>query len=117
LQSARPPRRSPLRSATGQDVQHVPDRLLAIGKFRQGQVALHLITIPTTFSLFDDVSAICQIGHYGVRVSLRDAEVRCDLAQTNIRILRDAKNCAAVVRQEAPSGHSTTIPYYIEIGC
>ena len=111
--STRIPFQLPLRWTTSQDLQHVPDRPPAIGKFRQGQVALHLVAIPATFSLLDDIAGIRQIGDDGVRVPLGDTEVSCDLAQANIRILGDAEQCPAVVGEEAPVSHRCKVPDFL----
>lgn len=96
-----------------QHVQDVPNRLLTIGKLRQRQLGLHLVAVSPTFSLLHDVAGIRQIGHDGVCVSLGDTEVRCDLAQPNIGILRDAEQGPAVVGEEAPIGHLEKVPEYL----
>ena len=42
--------RFPLRPATRQNIQDIPNRLFTIGKLRQGQMALNLIPVATAFS-------------------------------------------------------------------
>jgi hypothetical protein len=88
-----------------QDLQHISDRASLIGQFRQGQVTLNLIAIPATVSLLDDISGIGQISHDGVRVSLGNAEVRGEISQADVRILRDAEQRPTVVGEEAPISH------------
>jgi len=88
-----------------QDVQHIPDRPSLIGQFRQGHVTLHLIAIPATVSLLDDITGIGQISHDGVRVSLGNAELRGQISQADVRILRDAEQRPTVVGEEAPISH------------
>lgn len=100
----------PLGATTDQNVQHVPDRLLAIGELRQGQVALHLVAISATLSLLDDIAGFGQIADDGVRVALGDPEIRSDVAQANLWILGDTEERSAMVGEEAPVGHEKKIP-------
>jgi hypothetical protein len=107
--SAGGPGRLPLRSAARQHVQDFSDRPGTIGKFGYGQVVLDLVAIPPPLSLLEDVPGFGEIRDNGVRVSLCDAEVGPDLAQADIRILRDAQQCPAVVGEQGPVGHWTKV--------
>jgi hypothetical protein len=101
-----PPLCLPFRSATRQNIQYLPDRLLTIWELRQRQLVLDLITIATTLSLLDDVTSVGQIGDDGVGVSLRYAKVGRDVTQAYFRIVGDAQQSPTVVGEEAPVSHT-----------
>jgi hypothetical protein len=111
------PCRLPFHSATRQNVQYIPDRLLTISEFRQRQVALHLIAIATTFSLLDDVAGVCQIVDDGVGVPFGDAEIGRNVAQTYFRIVSDREQNSTVVGEKAPVTHQAKITEFMEIYC
>jgi hypothetical protein len=100
-----PPLCLPFGSATRQNIQNLPNRLLAIGEFRQRQLLLHLIAIAATLPLLDDVTGFGQIGDDGVGVSLRDAKIGRNVAQAYFRIVGDTQQSPTVVGEEAPIGH------------
>jgi hypothetical protein len=95
----------PFRSTTRQNIQYLPNRLLTIGEFRQGQLVLYLIAIAATLSLLDDVTGVGQIGDDGVGMSLRYAKIGRDVAQAYFRIVGDTQQSPTVVGEEAPIGH------------
>lgn len=68
-------------------------------------MALHLIAVSTTLSLLEDVAGFGEIRDDCVRVSLGDAEVGCDIAETYFRIVGDAEQSSTMAREEAPVGH------------
>ncbi len=106
----RPPSRFQLGAATRQDVQDIPDGLFPIGKLWQGQMALNLIAVATTFPKFDDVTGVGQVGDDRVGVPLSDAEFGRDLAKANLGVLGDAEERPSVVGEKAPMSHSEKIP-------
>jgi hypothetical protein len=100
-----PPLCVPFRSTTRQNIQYLPNRLLTIGEFRQGQLVLYLIAIAATLSLLDYVTGVGQIGDDGVGMSLRYAKIGRDVAQAYFRIVGDTQQSPTVVGEEAPIGH------------
>ena len=70
-----PPGRLPPLSATGQDIQHLPDRLLAIREVWQSKVCLYLVAIAATLPHLDDVPGVGEVSDDGVRVALGDTEI------------------------------------------
>ena len=92
-----------------QEIEDFTDGAFSCGLLREREMVLHDVTIAAAVALFDDVPGRGEVGHDRVCAAFSDAQLVRDIAQANAGIVRDAQKGTAVVREEPPIGHMSTI--------
>ena len=67
---------------------------------------MDLVAVPATDSFVAHVALALEFGDDALRGTLGDPDPLCDLAQQHVRILGDAEQHVAVVREERPTVRS-----------
>jgi len=97
--------------------QDLTDRSLARDRIPQGQVPLHLVSIPPTVLALHYVAGVGQIGDDPVRRSLGDVQFRRDVAQSDVGVMGDAQQHSTMVRQEPPLPRHDDSRTFMETDC
>jgi hypothetical protein len=72
-------------------------------------MGLDLVAIPPTVFLLDDIPGLGQVGDDAVGVAFGDGKAGRDVAQTDLRVVSNAQEGPAVVREEVPLSHGKKI--------
>ena len=85
-----------------EEIEELADRSLPAHGIRQREVVLHVVPVPATVSLLDDVPRVAEISDDGVGGALRDVESDGQIPQPGVRLVRDEEDRPGVVGEEAP---------------